>query len=155
MAFKQAVSDAIEIIHNFDDSLTEFNKVTDFTDSQLKTLIADLGEVGGTVARTTTEMVDAATEFAKSGTYTETQLVALSKTATLYQNIADTELSAGDAASYIISQMKAFNISAEDSMQIIDKTNEVKLLLTSINCVNFWKAKIINNYHANQKPSLY
>jgi hypothetical protein len=60
----------------------------------------------------------------------------------MYQNIADSELSAGDAASYIISQMKAFNISAEDSMQIIDKTNEVKLLLTSINCVNFWKAKM-------------
>lgn len=143
MAFKQAVSEAVEIIHNFDDSLTEFNKVTDFTDKQLKSLIADLGEVGKTVARTTTEMVDAATEFAKSGNYSESQLVALSKTATMYQNIADSELSAGDAASYIISQMKAFNISAEDSMQIIDKTNEVKLLLlTSINCVNFWKAKM-------------
>lgn len=125
MAFKQAVSEAVEIIHNFDDSLTEFNKVTDFTDKQLKSLISDLGEVGKTVARTTTEMVDAATEFAKSGNYSESQLVALSKTATMYQNIADSELSAGDAASYIISQMKAFNISAEDSMQIIDKTNEV------------------------------
>lgn len=125
MAFKQAVSEAVEIIHNFDDSLTELNKVTDFTDKQLKSLISDLGEVGKTVARTTTEMVDAATEFAKSGNYSESQLVALSKTATMYQNIADSELSAGDAASYIISQMKAFNISAEDSMQIIDKTNEV------------------------------
>ena len=43
----------------------------------------------------------------------------------LYQNIADAELSAGDAASYIISQMKAFNITADNATEIIDKTNEV------------------------------
>ena len=72
----------------------------------------------------------------------------------LYQNIADAELTAGESASYVISQMKAFGYTVDDAIKIIDKTNEVKLLLTSINCVNFWKAKTFI-CHANQKPSLY
>lgn len=38
----------------------------------------------------------------------------------MYQNIADEEISAGDSASFIIAQMKAFNIEAQDSVHIID-----------------------------------
>ena len=74
----------------------------------------------------------------------------------LYQNIADAEISAGEAASFITSQIKAFKdygVEANNATQVIDKLNEVKLLLTSINCVNFWKAKTLTR-HANQKPSL-
>lgn len=42
-----------------------------------------------------------------------------------YQNVADEAVSAGDSADFIISQMKAFNIEAEDSLHIIDAVNEV------------------------------
>jgi hypothetical protein len=49
--------------------------------------------------------------------------------------------------------MKAFNMTADQAIDIIDKTNEVKLFVTSLNCVNFWKAKTFIS-HANQKPSL-
>lgn len=42
-----------------------------------------------------------------------------------YQNVADEAISAGDSADFIISQMKAFNIEAEDSLHIIDAVNEV------------------------------
>jgi hypothetical protein len=86
-------------------------------------------------------MVEASTEFSKSG-FSAEDSAKLAQVANLYRNIADAELSAGESASYVISQMKAFGYTADEAMQIIDKTNEVKLLLTSINCVNFWKAKI-------------
>lgn len=43
----------------------------------------------------------------------------------LYQNVADEEISTADSASYVISQMKAFGIEAENAQSIIDKTNEV------------------------------
>lgn len=68
-------------------------------------------------------MVASATEFKKSG-YTDEQAKQLSLIATMYQNVADSEMSAGDSASFIISQMKAFNIASEDAMSIIDKVNE-------------------------------
>ena len=69
-------------------------------------------------------MTEAATEFKKGG-YSDEDAATLAKTASLYQNIADEELSAADAAAVLISQMKAFDIQAQDSTHIIDAINEV------------------------------
>ena len=69
-------------------------------------------------------MLQAATEFKKSG-FSEEDSAMLARVATMYQNIADEEISAGDAANFIISQMKAFNLTAQDSEHIIDALNEV------------------------------
>ena len=49
-------------------------------------------------------MVEAATEFKKSG-YSEADSAQLAKVASLYQNIADEQISAGEASNFIISQM--------------------------------------------------
>ena len=68
-------------------------------------------------------MLEASTEFSKSGYDAQTS-AQLAQTATLFQNIADSEVSAGDAASFIISQMKAFGIEANDAVSILDKVNE-------------------------------
>lgn len=69
-------------------------------------------------------MVEAATSFKKSG-YSEEDSAELARIASLYQNIADEQLTAGDSADFIISQMKAFNIEAADAESIINKVNEV------------------------------
>lgn len=69
-------------------------------------------------------MVDAATSFKKSG-YSEEDSAELARIASLYQNIADEQITAGDSADFIISQMKAFNIEADDAEEIISKVNEV------------------------------
>lgn len=42
-----------------------------------------------------------------------------------FQNVADEAISAGDSASFIISQMIAFGIEAENAESIIDSLNEV------------------------------
>ena len=51
----------------------------------------------------------------------------LAKTALLYQNIADEQISTSKATDLIVSQMKAFNVAAEDSIKIIDQINEVDI----------------------------
>lgn len=43
----------------------------------------------------------------------------------MYQNVSDEAISASDSASFIIAQMVAFGIEAENSMHIIDSVNEV------------------------------
>lgn len=43
----------------------------------------------------------------------------------MYQNVADEAISASDSASFIISQMVAFGIEAENAGRIIDSVNEV------------------------------
>lgn len=135
-----SIRNAITVIDEFDDAMVEFKKVTDTSGLSLDEYVEKLGELGEAVAKTSTQMLQASTEFSKSG-YSPEDSAQLAQVAMLYSNIADAELSAGESASFIISQMKAFDIEAENATSIIDKVNEVKLLLTSINCVNFWKAK--------------
>lgn len=43
----------------------------------------------------------------------------------MYRNIADEAISSGESASFIISQMTAFDIGAESAQHIIDAVNEV------------------------------
>lgn len=69
-------------------------------------------------------MVEAATNFKKAG-YSEEDSAMLAKVSSLYQNIADEQLTAGESADFIISQMKAFNVEASDAESIINKVNEV------------------------------
>lgn len=69
-------------------------------------------------------MVDAAGEFRKNG-FNDQDAATLARTAAMFQNVSDEAISAGDSASFIISQMIAFGIEAENAQSIIDKINEV------------------------------
>lgn len=123
-AFQDACVDAVQQVFELDEALTEFKKVSDLSGDALDEYADKLGNLGETVARTKSEMVEAATEFVKSG-YSEDESANLAQVASLYQNIADEEISAGESASFIIAQMKAFNVTAEDSIHIVDAVNEV------------------------------
>ena len=63
-------------------------------------------------------------EFRKSG-FSDEDSANLALVATMYQNVADESISAADSAGFIIAQMKAFNIEAENATHIIDAVNEV------------------------------
>ena len=70
-----------------------------------------------------TEMLSSATEFVKTGA-SEEEAAQLAKVAELYRNVADAEISSAESANFLISQIKAFNIEAKDSINIIDQVNE-------------------------------
>ncbi len=69
-------------------------------------------------------MVEAATTFRKSG-FNDQDAATLAKVAAQYQNVADTAVSAEDAASSIVSQIRAFGEDAEFATHVIDAYNEV------------------------------
>lgn len=69
-------------------------------------------------------MVEAATTFRKSG-FNDQDAATLAKVAAQYQNVADTAVSAEDAASSIVSQIRAFGEDADFAIHIIDSYNEV------------------------------
>lgn len=125
--FTQAISESYTVVKEFDDALTDFKKVSDLSGDSLDAYTEKLGGLGEAVARTRTEMVQASTEFKKSG-YSDEDSAQLAQIASLYQNVADSELSAGDASSFVISQMKAFNITTDEAITIIDRVNEVDKL---------------------------
>ncbi len=123
-AVQNAITQAIEGVKEFDSALTEFKKVSDLSGKSLDEYTEKLERLGSATARTKTEMTQMATEFKKSG-YTDEEAATLAQTASLYQNIADEELSASDASSVLISQMKAFKFEANEAEHVIDAINEV------------------------------
>lgn len=129
MAFIQVGNEALEIVKDFDNAMVEFVKVSDLSGDALDEYAQKLGELGEITMKSRTQMLESATEFVKSG-YSEEQSADLATVATMFQNVADSELSAGDSASYVISQMKAFGYTTtEEAQSIIDKTNEVRFYL--------------------------
>lgn len=118
------LKEGYQIVKDMDDALTEYKKVSDLTGDSLDDFVQKAREVGSTVARTGTEMIEATTEFKKSG-YSDEDSLQLAKIAAEYQNVADEQISAGESASFIIAQMKAFNIEAKNATSIIDAVNEV------------------------------
>ncbi len=122
--FRQAIVDGYGAVKELDASVTEYRKVSELTDSQMGGFIDNARELGLTVARTADEMVEAATEFKKMGNDDSTSLE-LGRLATMFQNIADEAVSASDSASFINSQMKAFNFTANEAIHVLDAVNEV------------------------------
>ena len=118
------LGDMVKNVYELDGALTEFKKVSDLSGKGLEQYTDQAYKVGKTVARTGTEMIQAATEFKKSG-FSEKDSLELGRVASMYQNVADVEISAGEAANFIVSQMKAFNMTAGDAEHIIDAVNEV------------------------------
>lgn len=118
------VKNMVGSVVQLDSSLTELKKVSDLNGKSLKKYTDQAFEAGKTVAKTGTEMVDAATEFKKSG-WSEKDALILGTVAAKYTNIADTEVSTAESAKFLISQIKAFNLEAKNSEHIIDSTNEV------------------------------
>lgn len=60
------ISSMVDQVYELDSSLTEFKKVSDLSGESLSSYTAQLAEMGSTVARTGSEMVDAATEIRSS-----------------------------------------------------------------------------------------
>ena len=61
------MSEAIEITEDFDKAMTEFKKVTDTSNLSLSEYSETLAELGEATARSATQMLEASTEFSKSG----------------------------------------------------------------------------------------
>ena len=132
-----SLSKCVEITNDFNSAMIEFKKVTDTSNMSMSDYLDTLDKLGQTVGFSRTEMLEAATEYSKAG-YDADTAAQLARISSLYRNIADEELSAGDAASYVISQLKAFGMETDNvaettanALSIIDKTNEVKLFVTS------------------------
>lgn len=114
-----------------DSALTEFKKVSNLSGKGLEKYTEQAYKAGRATAKTGVEMIDAATQFKKMG-YDESTSLQLAKHATMFQNIADAEISAGDAAKFINSQMKAYQgefkslgSEGEKAAKVIDTVNEV------------------------------
>lgn len=67
-------------------------------------------------------------EFRKNG-FNDEDSAQLARVSSMFQNVADEQISAGDSASFLISQLIAFNQTSGDveanATHIVDAVNEV------------------------------
>lgn len=118
------ISEGTTAIKEYDSAIVELSKVSNYGAEELDKYAESLGKIGEKVGRTKTEMVQSATEFKKGG-FSEEDSAKLAELSALYQNTADEILSASEATSVLISQMKAFNMTADDAIVITDAINKV------------------------------
>ena len=105
-------------------ALTEFKKVSDLTGKSLDNYISKLSELGKLTSRTTSQMIEASTQFKRAG-FSDEDAANLSVYSTMLQNVSDGILEVGESTDFIISQMKAFDLTANDAEHIISAVNEV------------------------------
>lgn len=123
-AFTKAMYEAVDVVKEFNDATVDLQKVSDLEGQALDTYTRKLGELGETVARTRVEMTQNATIFKQAG-YSDEDAATLARVAALYQNVADSEVSAQEAGQFVVSQLKAYGLAASDAATIVDKLNAV------------------------------
>ena len=121
----QEIPDAIVEINT---RLTEMSKVMS-SDTDFGTLMSNLAQSANEYGRTITETQDAVIEFAKQG-YEASQATEMANSALLGANV--TGLKTSEMAGYLTATMAQFNMTAEDSVSIVNKINEVDLLASFV-----------------------
>ena len=107
-----------------DTAMTELRKVTDATSKEYIQFLDDAETRARRLGATLVETVNASADMARLG-YNLQDASALADTAIIYSNVGDDVESIDEASKSIISTMQGFNIEAENSMEIVDKFNEV------------------------------
>lgn len=121
-----AIKTGIQSIVDIDTALTNLNKVTDETRETLSGFSLEANSIGRELAKTTVEVIDSTTEFARLG-YSLQQATQLAKQALLYSNVGD--IGVEQASLAIISAVKGFGVEVDSTgknvQKIVDIYNEV------------------------------
>lgn len=117
------VRSLVDEVKTLDTAMVELRKVTEATDEQFSAFQKSAANTAKTYGASISDVIDATSEFSRAG-FSLVDAEELGRVATLYKNVGD-GITIGAASESIISIMKAFNIEAENSEQIIDKINKV------------------------------
>ena len=126
MGVFRAVRNGIQYITDIDTALTNLNKVTDESLGTLKEFSLEANKIGKNLARTTDEVINSTTEFARLG-YNLKQASILAQKAMLYSNVGD--IDEVTASTNLISAIKGFGIEIDaigrNVQNVVDIYNEV------------------------------
>lgn len=119
-AFRDIRNNVIEV----DTAMTELKKVTQATELQYNQFLDNAKIRAEKLGATLVDVVSATSDFARLG-FNIGDASILADTALIYKNVGDDVDDIDTASKAIISTMQGFNIEANNSMQIVDKFNEV------------------------------
>lgn len=112
----------ISVVQEMDAAMTELRKVSNDTEQALQSFRKESYEIANSIGSTGREIVNSAADWTKLG-YSIKEASELAKNSALYANVGDMEIDV--ATEHMVSTLKAFNIEAKNSIDIVDKFNHV------------------------------
>jgi TP901 family phage tail tape measure protein len=123
MGFYHQIGAGIAFIKDLDSAFTNLKKVTNDTKEVYANFAKEASDIGRQLAKTTIEVVDATTAFSKMG-FTLNEAKELAQTALITSNVGD--IGVEQSTEFLISSLKAYNITAQESIKITDILNSVQ-----------------------------
>lgn len=115
--------DATQYVISLDSAMIDLKKVTDETTKTYDTFLDTMHNVAMALGTQTVEMVKAVTLWAKTGESLKDSSK-LAESTIMLSKVGDNS-NVEDSMQYMIAPLKAFNIEAENSIDLIDKYNNV------------------------------
>ena len=112
----------ITVVKEFDAAMTELIKVSNDPEEALFAFEKEAFNIAETIGSTGKEIINSAADWEKLG-YAIADASELAKNSALYANVGDMDIDT--ATEHMISTLKAFNIEASESIQVVDKFNEI------------------------------
>lgn len=112
-----------DTIKSLDYAMTEVRKVSNETKETYESFQEQTAETAKAIASTNAELLNSSADWLRLGESIE-DASELSKNAAIYVNVGD-GIDIDTATKDMITSMKAFDIQAKDSMQVVDAFNEV------------------------------
>jgi TP901 family phage tail tape measure protein len=113
-------------IYEFDQAMTDLEKVTQATDQQLQEFVGTTHEMAQELGMLSKDIVIATTEFQRLG-FTLDQSTKLAESALIYANVGD--MGVEEASQALVSSLKGFNVaqaeSVTESQKYVDIFNEI------------------------------
>lgn len=109
-----------EAVYEIDTAMTELYKVTDETDARYTKFLTNACNNAKELGRTVSSLIEQTANWSKLG-YSMDQAEELAKISSIYANVG--EVDDDTAVSDLVTAMKAFNIEADNAIDIIDKLN--------------------------------
>jgi len=112
-----AVKSLFTITVGVETAFTNFQIVSDATDSQLQSVNSTINNLSSSLGVLKSDVIDASTEFARAG-YEMAESMVLAEQAIIGANVGFADLQ--DVSTILISSLKAFNLEASESKNVIN-----------------------------------
>lgn len=117
------IRETVQVVTELDTALTELRKVSDASTSELATMFQRASVTAQELGSTVSDVINAQADWSRMG-YNLDESDELARVSTIYKNVGD-GISQEEANESLISTLQGFKMTADDSMEIIDKFNEV------------------------------
>ena len=112
----------VQAVYDIDTAMTSLYKVTDETDKRYEQFLTNATTNAKDLGRTISSLVEQTAEWSKLG-YSLDQSEQLSKVSSIYANVG--EVDDATAVSDIVTAMKAYDLTYEEAIKIVDSYNEL------------------------------